>query len=82
MQSEGTTGWKCKIDVRLVGYSAVKTSDSVYAQWPTQRVHIQRSGLHFIVYQKGRLGAAWAVQVHPRLTPGCPCLVSTLETKT
>jgi len=58
MLGQGTEAfpWKCNIDVRLVGYTSVKTSEQVYKQWPTDRVNIQRSGIHFIVYQKGRLG--------------------------
>ena len=55
MSGQGTEAfpWKCNIDVRLVGYTSVKTSESVYKAWPTDRVHIERSGIHFIVYQKG-----------------------------
>lgn len=58
MSGQGTEAfpWKCTIDVRLVGYTSVKTSEAVYKSWPTDRVHIERSGIHFIVYQKGRLG--------------------------
>ena len=46
----------CVYTALLAGYTSVKTSESVYKTWPTDRVHIERSGIHFIVYQKGRLG--------------------------
>ena len=55
-QGSETFPWHCKMDVRLVGYTEVRAQEYVFKNWPSERINLQRAGIHLIVYQKGKLG--------------------------
>ena len=55
-QGSETFPWHCQMDVRLVGYTEVRAQEYVFKNWPTERINLQRAGIHLIVYQKGKLG--------------------------